>query len=109
LVSKPHNILEDGQVERQFSIVTGGTGLTRTFRTGFFVRGDVVNTVPQADVTVTDDDVTYVYIDTNTFLIASALAIPVEDFVMLYELTAASGVITVTLDWRHSSHGIKDT
>lgn len=108
LVTKLNPILEDGHVERQFTIVSGGTGLTRTIRGGFFVRGSIVNTIAQADVTVTDDDVTYICINTNTNVIDSALTIPSEDNIMLFDITAASGVVTTINDWRHRTHGLID-
>lgn len=108
MTTKIGNIQENGQVERQFAIVATGSGLTRTVKAGIFARNDVVTTFSDTDVTVADDDISYVYINTNSLTIVDSTTFPAEDFVMLFEITAASGVITEILDWRSRTSGILD-
>ncbi len=109
MVSKLSPLLEDGHVERQFSIVSGGTGLTRTFRGGVFVRGSVVTTFSDTPITVADNDTSFVYIDTNSLTVVSSTTAPVEDAVMIAEIVAVSGAITTITEWRTRSLGLVDT
>lgn len=108
MVSKLSNLLDQGQVERQFSYL-GDSGLDVTIDDGIFVRANTVNNIVGATITLADDDVSLVYIDTNTLLVTSAIAVPAEDFVPLYEITTASGVVTVVSEMRVPSRGILDS
>lgn len=108
MVSKLSNILENGIVERQFSMKSGGTGLSRTFRAGVMVQEDDVQLISETTITATDDDTTYVYINTGVtpFVLTSSTTFPFDEFAMVSELVAVSGVITTINDWRSRSSGL---
>ena len=108
MVSKLSPILEDGHVERQFKPGPIPVGLVVSIASGIFVRGDVLTDVPAADITVTDDDITYIYLNTNTLLVVGSITFPVEDFMIIVEVTAVSGVVTSMVDWRSRSSGLLD-
>ncbi len=109
MVTKLSNLLENGVVERNFSMkASDGTGLSRTFRAGTFVRGNIVSDIAETTVTVADNDTSYIYLDTDTLLITHSTTFPVEDFVMIAEFVAVTGTITTINEWRSRSNGLKD-
>jgi hypothetical protein len=110
LVTKVSQITEGG-VEAQFAVLLSTrSGLNIDVAPGFFVRDSVVTEYAAATtVACTDDDVTYIYIDTNTLAISTAIVLPTEDYVFIAAVTAVSGVITVVVDWRSRSSGVVDT
>jgi hypothetical protein len=109
MVSKLSQILEHDVVGRQFSIVNGSiSGLNLTLTGGFCVRLSVVAQFTDTPVTVINNSTTFVYINTNTLTIAASTIQPAEDFVMIYEIVAATGAITTIIDWRSRSDGIVD-
>ena len=88
-----------------FDVPTTHTGLTFHVGTGLFKEGDTVYNVPQTTLTLDDNTICYVYIDTdqsggNHSTIQFNTTGFVNDMIPLYEVTTSGGAITNVVDKR---------
>ena len=105
-------LLENTQVEKQYSQDEATTtGLTLGLRGGFFSYNDRVEVIAASTTALVDDDVNFVYINwlvTPAVIATQLTAFPALQYVPLYRVTTASGVITAVENWRVRTTSIKD-
>jgi len=94
-------LLEDGLIERQFKYDPSTTsGLTFGITGGYYNVANTVNELFATTVTLTDDDVNYIYIDTTVPEIVAEIVIQEDNHILCYVVTTSSGVITNIEDAR---------
>lgn len=111
MVTRPTGgLLEAGPDGHFAQDVTNTTGLVFAVYGGFYVARTDVNEIEASTVTLADDDVSQVYLDLTTMTVASTIAAtpPSTDSIHLFEVTAASGVITVVTEKRHRQYTTND-
>lgn len=105
-------LLEDTQIAGQFSQdVSTTTGLTFGLRGGFFTLDNRLDIIADSTITLTDDDVNFVYIDwlvTPAVIVTRLSDFPDDQYTPCYKVTTASGVITVIEDWRIRSVSVNE-
>ena len=109
MVTRISPLLDSGQISGQFSYKAGYSGLNLTFRAGYFVRGDVVTSIDETTIALTNNATNWVYIDTNNLILTSDTAIPSEDYILVAKVITASGAISSIQDLRARLTGIVDS
>lgn len=105
-------LLEDTQIAGQFSQdVNTTTGLTFGMRAGFFTLNNRLDEISASTVTLTDDDINFVYIDWSVTPAVMRVAItewPSVEYTPCYKVTTVSGAITNIESWRVRSTSVNE-
>jgi len=94
--------IEGGHIERQFAQdIDTTTGLTYGYKGGYLVAGNVVTTIADGTVTLTDASSNYVYISTTgTPAVMVSTTQPSADYVQIALVVTAGGEISSVTDSR---------
>ena len=102
MVTRVSDTVVNGHVERQFAQdVLATSGLDFGINDGLYVEGLSVTSVEANVLTLADDEINYVYLNTSSmFLESTTGSFPSADFVPMFVVTTSAGAIANVDDVR---------